>query len=259
MTFTETIRLAELEVVLSELKSEKAHGLSVLEIGAGAGWQARELAANNYCVKAIDLPGSLYSDQMVWPVIMYDGSRIPFPDNHFDIIFSSNTLEHVINLREFQAEMKRVLKPRGIAIHVVPSATWRFWTCVAHYPFILKIVARLALDKMKRKSEAKDEIEQLARVKMKQLPATEVFQKAIFPAPHGARGTALSEIYFFSRSAWRAGFLRAQWKVESVQPNALFYTGYLLLGAAISISTRRWLSQVLGSACHIFKLRKMEH
>ncbi|GGH72626.1 hypothetical protein GCM10011318_16770 [Phaeocystidibacter marisrubri] len=44
---------------------------------------------------------------------------IPFDDNHFDVICSFNSLDHVKNIEESCKEIKRVLKPGGLFLLVV--------------------------------------------------------------------------------------------------------------------------------------------
>lgn len=114
------------EYELGQVVSLMPQGSSVLEIGAGAGWQTKMLADKVFKVKAIDLEHSNYAEQRVWPVQNYDGVHIPFADNSFDFVFSSNVLEHIPHIEDFQIEIQRVLKSGGVAIHVLPTATWRF-------------------------------------------------------------------------------------------------------------------------------------
>lgn len=45
--------------------------------------------------------------------IFYDGKTIPFSNDHFDSIFSSEVFEHIFNLDEILKELHRVLKPGG--------------------------------------------------------------------------------------------------------------------------------------------------
>lgn len=47
--------------------------------------------------------------------------RIDFADRSFDLIFSTSTLEHVTDIAPVMAEISRLLKPDGIAIHVYPD------------------------------------------------------------------------------------------------------------------------------------------
>jgi len=49
------------------------------------------------------------------------GETMPFPDGTFDVVFSTNVLEHVQDLNAVLGETVRVLKPGGYAQHVVPN------------------------------------------------------------------------------------------------------------------------------------------
>jgi SAM-dependent methyltransferase len=44
-----------------------------------------------------------------------------FPDNHFDVIFSSHVMEHIRHPLELVQEMVRVLRPGGALVTVVPT------------------------------------------------------------------------------------------------------------------------------------------
>jgi SAM-dependent methyltransferase len=52
--------------------------------------------------------------------VFYDGKTIPFPDNHFDSVFSSEVFEHVFNLEDILDELNRVLKKQGEILITVP-------------------------------------------------------------------------------------------------------------------------------------------
>jgi len=47
--------------------------------------------------------------------------RMPYEDGTFDVVVSSQTMEHVLNLDGALRELARVTKPKGIAIHILPS------------------------------------------------------------------------------------------------------------------------------------------
>ncbi len=55
--------------------------------------------------------------------VFYDGKTIPFGDNHFDAVFSSEVLEHVFNPDEILAEIHRVMKTGGYFLLSCPF----FW------------------------------------------------------------------------------------------------------------------------------------
>ncbi len=52
--------------------------------------------------------------------VFYDGRKIPFAEDHFDSVFSSEVFEHVFNLDEVLIEIRRVLKPGGHLLVTVP-------------------------------------------------------------------------------------------------------------------------------------------
>jgi SAM-dependent methyltransferase len=226
-------------------------GVKVLEIGAGAGWQARALAETGFDVTGIDLPTGGYTSARVWPVIDYDGVTIPFSDDSFDLIFSSCVLEHIPDLNPMLDEMKRVLKPGGFAVHVLPTGQWRFWTNVAHYSFGMKfLLSRLVPGPfvdgylVDRVSGNVSESTDSARIK-----------RILFPSRHGEHGNAVTEIGWFSNTRWRSTFETAGWHVERHYPGGLFYSGYLVLGTVLGIPVRRSLSRVFGSACRVWVVR----
>lgn len=262
LTYLESIRLSELESVLTVIKSEKPGSNNILEIGAGTGFQAKKLSENGYTVEAIDFEDSNYpenriwrnySENRVWPILNYDGEHIPFPNSNFDIVFSSNVLEHIFNLSKFQDEIKRVLKLDGIVIHGVPSGTWRFWTNVAHYAYKFKTIFNVICKKV---SSKKSQLCNSLEIKTNRLSKIGLLKKLMFPSRHGKTGTALSEMLYFSKHNWYAIFTRSEWEVKKYLPNRLFYTGYAVLGSALPIQLRKYLSYFLGSSCHFFVLTK---
>ncbi len=211
----EAIRRYELDIALQLLPLTG----KLLEIGAGTGWQAQELEDRGYDVSAIDLPSSKYRENRIRTITDYDGKEIPFEDNVFDVVFSSNVFEHIPHIDKFQKEIRRVLKPDGYALIILPSSSWRLWTNITH---LLKYWT--------------------------------------IPPTHGEHAeNAFMEIYYFSRRWWSRLFHETDWIVVTQDSNRLFYTGSSIADSRLQMSTRRTLSRVLGSSCHIFVLRRKNH
>jgi SAM-dependent methyltransferase len=204
-------------------------GRRLLEIGAGAGCQAAKFAEAGYDVSAVEVSGSQYLGRGKFPIIEYDGHRLPFADKTFDIIFSSGVLEHVPHLEEFQEETRRVLKKGGIALHMMPSGYWSFWTILTHYPVTF----------------------QNAR-KAKRWPSwSELRQHR-----HGARGSLLSEMRYFSRAWWKRFFVTHGWSIIRTRSNRVFYSGNHWFAAKISWEMRTKLRYLLGSSYNMFLLAR---
>jgi SAM-dependent methyltransferase len=52
--------------------------------------------------------------------VIYDGKKIPFGDEHFDSVFSSEVFEHIFNLEDIIPEIKRVMKKQGKILITCP-------------------------------------------------------------------------------------------------------------------------------------------
>jgi len=235
------IRDDELNLLAQYLPS----GATVLELGAGTGYQARELTKRGFDVKAIDVPTSSYCASRVYPVTDYDGRAIPFPDASFDVVFSSNVLEHVADLPSLLAEMRRVLKPGGRGIHAMPTTTWRWWTTVAGFIDCVPFVSATLVGRAPPDSSQRNPLVAFARG---------IVTRWV-PRPHGRSGNAFSELVTFSKRHWVDQFERNGFEVIRSEPMHLFYTGWCVIGRHLPIGTRHSLSQVLGSACQVYEVR----
>lgn len=54
-------------------------------------------------------------------VYVYDGDKLPFPDNRFDSITAGELIEHINNVGSFLKECYRVLKPNGKLVLSTPN------------------------------------------------------------------------------------------------------------------------------------------
>lgn len=54
--------------------------------------------------------------------VFYDGNVIPFEDEYFDSIFSSEVVEHIFNIDQIMRELHRVLKKGGRFMFTIPFA-----------------------------------------------------------------------------------------------------------------------------------------
>jgi SAM-dependent methyltransferase len=66
------------------------------------------------------LPGLRYSDYNAPGVPHEDLTRLSYPDETFDLVLTSETLEHVPDLNAAIGEIRRVLRPGGLHIFTIP-------------------------------------------------------------------------------------------------------------------------------------------
>jgi SAM-dependent methyltransferase len=226
----------------------------LLEIGAGAGVQARLLSRQGFDVQAIDLPASLYETLRVFPITDYDGRTIPFPDHSFDVVYSSHVLMHIVDRARFHQEVKRVLKPGGRVVHVVPTTAWRFWTFLLHYPANLWSRARGVFKPGAVPPAPAAAVAQPGAVVGAVTPTPRWVRWLKLPRRIGEQGNVLTEHMLFSDVGWRRAFGRHGWVAVHCEPNGLFYTGHMALSAGLPLPLRRALSHVLGSAGRLYVL-----
>ncbi len=249
------VREWELERVLENFPP----GARILEIGAGAGWQAKRLAERGFQVSAIDIAETRYKEFQVFDVQTYDGVHIPLADHSVDVVFSSNVLEHVPGIEAFQQEMKRVLAPNGVAVHVMPTTSWRFWTTLSFYMKRLKDAFGKLQGSSAAPAAAKEEHHDEAHdTQPRKKGFAAKLRRALFPTLHGIRGNVLSEHFYFSEGYWRPCFEQNGWKLQKVYGTGLFYTGYRVLGARLPLGMRKALAGCLGNSCKVYIARPVE-
>lgn len=255
LRFLRAVRELELDRALSYFPNipHDGTGQTVLEIGAGTGQQARSLSQKGYRVIAIDLPSSHYRNDRVFEITEYDGHTIPLPDRSVDIVFSSNVLEHIRDIDGFLDEQLRVMKEGGIAVHILPSTACRLWGIPAHYMWLARRIFALLTAKLKRAASNS------ANVDIPRRPQSfRDWLITLLPMPHGERGNTVTEAYYFSRYWWCRKFRQHRFAVVQIDSNGLFYTMANALTDSLSLKLRGRLARVLGSACHIYALRRDE-
>jgi SAM-dependent methyltransferase len=114
-------------IIRSRLCSARAERASfiqgrVLDFGCGSKpyksyFTCKEYIGLDYATEISEKNKNLAAD------VFYDGKTIPFPDNHFDSVFSSEVLEHVFNPDDILPEINRVLIPGGVLLLTCPF----FW------------------------------------------------------------------------------------------------------------------------------------
>jgi len=96
---------------------------TLLDFGCGAGQLVKDFCNMGYDAYGCDV-WTTYTQKPVnerLSEIQLNPYRLPFEDNHFDIVVSTSVLEHAQNTEECFQEIYRVLKPSGYAMHLFPG------------------------------------------------------------------------------------------------------------------------------------------
>ncbi len=230
-----------------------------LEVGCGAGLTTSVLAERCGTVVAVDkgtTPGaageSRGANSTDAPPIHFlssDAAALPFPGGSFDLLVTSNVLEHLEDLPGAFREMKRVLAPGGFMIHSVPTPAWKFWQFVLVTPGFLKTrwprrreLARRLLDRLAPQSPGPlspdDEAPPL------------LFSAPFYAPAHGRFSGSLAEFAGLSDRSWRRRFKRAGLAVLA-KKELLAYTPYSFLPHRL-VAPRRLLGRTALASCRAY-------
>ncbi len=208
-----SIRARELEAILSVVDGR--YFKSVLECGCGDGLQSAMLKARcqylvstDYRIEALPterLPGLKF--------LACEVEDFPFRSSSFDMIFSSNLLEHVEDIDKAMTEMRAILRPGGIMVHAVPNSTWKIVQLLLYYPFLVFLKVSSWLDSRRPHTpDSKDNttIRFESNVTKGQVEKSgrKTLIARLVPPIHGLSRTHVEEIYKFSNHYWRKVFKR---------------------------------------------------
>lgn len=128
----------KLEVVCNLIES--ANPKNILDVGCASGWFLSQIAQRFPKAKCIGIDvykNAIQYGKKRYPSLKFmvaDAHSLPFPDDSFDVIVCTEVLEHVLKPEQVISEIKRVLRPNGIAIVEMDSgnflfrAVWYWWT-----------------------------------------------------------------------------------------------------------------------------------
>jgi len=101
-------------------------GTTLLDVGCREGTQSRIFRELGYEVTSIDVEKVWEGCQVV------DCNRpLPFEDNTFDVVWSSEVIEHLIDPVAAASEMRRVLRPGGALVLTTPNSFPVYFCCLA--------------------------------------------------------------------------------------------------------------------------------
>jgi SAM-dependent methyltransferase len=90
----------------------------MMDFGCGQKPYKNLFSVDEYIGVDFENPGHPHLNESI--DIYYDGKTLPFGNEHFDSVFSSEVFEHVFNLEEILKELNRVLKTNGLILITCP-------------------------------------------------------------------------------------------------------------------------------------------
>jgi len=176
-----------------------------LELGAGDGFQSGLLTRYASKIISTDLNPDILKgqngDSIEYRICNAEEIDKIFDRGVFDLVFSSNLLEHLPDPGRALDAIYNVLKDNGITIHVMPNPFWKFCTMLLRMPYI----CINAIEKMAQKEPDKEGTENRLKARDKR----KLIHDILVPRPHGASSSNIKEFYLFSKARWKKQFKKA--------------------------------------------------
>lgn len=219
-------RIVEIDLIIRHLQrfmqgspGFDTHDLQILEFGSGFGFQISYLQRLGHVV-ASDVYVSEGMRKILNEVdfVQCSIAHAPFPDGHFDLLFSNHVIEHIRDLSGAFREMQRIGNPGCIYVFAVPTNVWLLLSLPARYYLKAKQLFKLIFQAGKdiEVSEHPDKPD------LSDKPAIVRALDRLRPRGHGAIYNFSACYRAFKVDAWRSLFERNGFVVIEVHPLLLY-------------------------------------
>ncbi len=236
------IRRREIEIAFGRCP-EKVFGTG-LELGAGDGFQSGLLA--RYAVRltctdyVLDSMAPRDTDAITYRACDAEEIDSVFGRGRFDLVFSSNLMEHLPDPGRALRAIREVLAEDGIAIHVIPGPFWKLAHVSLHLPNL--VVARIESLAARGAPPVVPEGQRHPNNPKTGRRPRPFLARLLIPDPHGVSATNLEELLAFRRSRWEGELRRA-----GLEPIAVM-KGPVASGYGFGLDRLRAFLEALGLA-----------
>lgn len=124
-----------IRLVFEEFLQDNLEGKRLLDAGCGTGWFSQRAAERGAKVHSLDVGVRLLGkvrNKCGSVLLAGDITQLCFKNNCFDIIISSEVIEHTVDPHRSVCELYRVLAHGGTLILTVPNKAWHFSVVLAN-------------------------------------------------------------------------------------------------------------------------------
>ena len=209
-------RIRELDIIFQNLPNNTFN--YGLELGAGAHIQTETLS--QFCTSLISTEYETRFDSSELDkktdnikYISCDAEKVnhTFKDKNFDLVFSSNMMEHLEDPDSSFKGIYSILDNNGVSICTMPSVFMKILYLILFYPAVIPIYIKWIKNKLIKFSEIKNTNTGLENKGVNKIhnnnPKTTVRKKnklikLLVPEPHGACNSNFQEIFYWRKSRW---------------------------------------------------------
>lgn len=228
MNIKHIIRRGDIDISFRDI--DEKYFTKGLEIGAGDGFQSQLLSKYIQNLVCTEYYPDSFSKVEKYESIEYkilDATHIreSFSNNEFDIIFSSNVLEHLFQIGKVLDGMYFILKDDGLMIHIMPNRLWKSLHLLIWY---LKYPKRIKKKysksiKVNHQNNWKVSGNNPAKQELKQKTTNK--NKYLVPKPHGISNNNITEFIVFGKNYWKKLFVNVGFDIVEIR-KLQFHTPY---------------------------------
>ena len=203
-----------------------------LELGAGDGFVSTLLADKCGKLVATDFNADRLShcqrEGVTYQTCDAEAVGEHFDEGRFDLVFSSNLLEHLPDCARALRGIHRVLTDDGITVHCVPNRWWKLATLLLHVPnksakFVDRVLGGKLFHRAKRpRGGGSASTRNNPKIRRRR---RFFLAKLLVPRIHGVSRTTVREFIAFGRKRWLRRFESAGFRVLAVRKIG-FNSGY---------------------------------
>ena len=249
------LRSKELNLVFAYLENKRF--VNALEMGAGNGFQSGIIV--NFCDKLIST--DLNSDRLYSTAshpqierLVLDAEVVgdSFDVDSFDLIYSSNLLEHLPDVDRCLSGCYKILKSDGIFVNILPNPYWRLLSSSLHYPIkLLRLFNLLRTRLLSSNQGSQNKARKSQGNNLKVARRKRSFIDFLIPPPHGVSADSFREIFAFRKRRWKRTFERNNFEVIDV------LNGPISSGYGLGFDRIKSVLESLGASTeYIYILRK---
>jgi SAM-dependent methyltransferase len=191
---------------------------SGLELGAGDGFQSTLLSKYVKDLTCTDIDPHKLNRQsqgnIQYRICDAEELGTVFGEKQFDLVFSSNLLEHIPRVDKTLHNIHRILKDDGITIHVMPTRFWKLWHFLLYVPNLLIIFletltgkggwneVRRKLKVFNRREAVPAPSRDLGNNPKVERPSKPLLYRIFIPEPHGIASNNVREFILFGKNNW---------------------------------------------------------
>ena len=196
-----------------------------LELGAGNGFQSSLLTIYCNLLVSTEINDERLEIKDIKNVNyqICDALKIKdfFEEKKFDLIYSSNMLEHITEQEKVLQGCMHCLKDDGIIIHTMPSVFWKICQLFFFYPnLFLNAIASIKRKILNKQRTPVKKNTKGNNFDIKNQKKTKWKEKFI-PPIHGVSRTHLGEFMAFRKKHWISVFEKADFNIINIRKGAV--------------------------------------